>query len=67
MVVLFPSLIRIFDYLYNPFIWNSIILASSKFSARVGLAALLMNIEIEVGNVLAYTSICSSWEGLVSG
>jgi hypothetical protein len=37
----------------NPFIWNYIILSSSKLSARVFLGALLTNMEIEAGSALA--------------
>ena len=51
----------------HPFIWNSIVLASSKFSAKVVLATLFTNMEMEVGRALAYTLICNSWVGLSSG
>jgi hypothetical protein len=33
------------------------VLASSKFSAKVGLETLLKSIEMEVGRTFAYTSI----------
>jgi len=51
----------------HPFIWNLIILGSSRFLAKVGLADLFRHINIDTGNVLAYTSICSFWVGLELG
>jgi hypothetical protein len=47
--------------------WNSIVLASSKFSVKVVLATLFTNMEMEARRELAYTSICNSWVGLASG